>query len=81
MSPRSVTVHVNGVPVTLPEGTTVAAAIAGVTGHFRAAPGGAPRGPFCGMGYCGECRVRIDGVIRLACQTPVSPGLLVETGG
>jgi sarcosine oxidase subunit alpha len=81
MSPSSVTVYVNGIAVTLPGGFTVAAAVARITGHFRYAPGGTPRGPFCGMGYCGECRLRVEGEFRLACQTPLSPGLRVETDG
>jgi sarcosine oxidase subunit alpha len=81
MNPPSVTVFVNGRAVTLPEGSTVAAAVASVTGFFRPRPGGSPHGPFCGMGYCGGCRLRVDGVLRLGCQTPLSPGLRVETDG
>jgi predicted molibdopterin-dependent oxidoreductase YjgC len=39
-----------------------------------------PRGLFCGMGVCFDCLVRIDGRANvLACQTPVAPGMCVET--
>ncbi len=77
MNPPSVTVYVDGVAVRLPEGQTVAAAVACVNGQHR--PARAGRGPFCGMGYCGGCRLRIGGEFRLACQTLLSPGLRVET--
>lgn len=40
--------------------------------------GGAPRAPFCGMGACQECRVSIDGIRRLACQTSVRDGMRIQ---
>ena len=37
---------------------------------------GSPRGLFCGMGQCYECRVVIDGVRnQRACITPLKEGL------
>ena len=36
------------------------------------------RGPFCLMGTCYDCLVRIDGETVQACMTPVSDGLVVE---
>jgi predicted molibdopterin-dependent oxidoreductase YjgC len=61
-------------------GETVAVALiaAGVRATRRG-PGGAPRGPFCLMGSCQECAVRIEGLKVLACATPVAQGLVVET--
>jgi sarcosine oxidase subunit alpha len=58
----SVTLTVNGVPVWVPVGTTIAAAVAaaGVT-RFRRSVSGDPRAPLCGMGICFECRVTLDG--------------------
>lgn len=55
--------NVNGRTVTVEDGTTVAAAIvlSGVV-EFRRSTSGEPRGAFCGMGICFECRVTIDGV-------------------
>jgi predicted molibdopterin-dependent oxidoreductase YjgC len=37
------------------------------------------RGMFCLMGSCQECLVMVDGRRVLACQTPVSEGLRIET--
>jgi D-hydroxyproline dehydrogenase subunit gamma len=61
-------------------GETVAGALlaAGVR-TFRRSVRGEPRGYYCGMGVCFECRVRIDGVgNQRACMTPVRPGMQVE---
>ena len=40
---------------------------------------GSPRGAFCMMGVCQECLVRVDGVLRQACLTPVEDGMRVES--
>ena len=40
---------------------------------------GSPRGAFCMMGVCQECLVRIDGMLRQACLTPVEDGMRVES--
>ncbi|WP_205416526.1 2Fe-2S iron-sulfur cluster-binding protein, partial [Escherichia coli] len=37
-----------------------------------------PRAPFCGMGVCQECRVNINGLRRLACQTLCQAGMRIE---
>ena len=61
-------------------GESVAAALlaAGVR-TFRRSVGGEPRGYYCGMGVCYECRVRIDGrANQRACMTAVQPGMRVE---
>ncbi|MFV0275681.1 MAG: (2Fe-2S)-binding protein [Parahaliea sp.] len=40
-----------------------------------------PRGPFCNMGSCFECRVHVDGRgWVLACMSPVETGMVVRTG-
>lgn len=72
---------VNDCPTAVPDGITVAAALA-IAGldYSRNSVTGMPRGPVCGMGVCHECRVSIDGVRRLACQTLVRDGMRVETG-
>lgn len=71
---------VNGRPVTVPAGSTVAAALAlAGLAAFRRSVRGEPRGPLCGMGACHECRVAVDGrAHRLACQTPCRDGMRVE---
>lgn len=77
------TIEVNGRPLAVAPGTTVAAALLNAGEEvFRASAGGAPRGPLCGMGICYECRVEIDGVAhQRACLQAVRPGLRVVTGG
>jgi sarcosine oxidase subunit alpha len=41
---------------------------------------GEPRGIFCGMGICYECRVTINGIPdQLACMTLASDGMQIET--
>ncbi len=78
---ETVTVVVNGVSVTMPEGSMVSAAIlkTGVT-EFRRSVTGEPRGPLCGMGICFECRVTIDGEAHCrSCQTVCKNGMDVRT--
>jgi NADPH-dependent 2,4-dienoyl-CoA reductase/sulfur reductase-like enzyme len=41
---------------------------------LRTTPRGEPRGLYCGMGVCGECRVVVDGVSRRACMTAAAAG-------
>jgi sarcosine oxidase subunit alpha len=80
---ETVTVLVNGVSVTMPAGSMVAAAIlkSGVHG-FRRSVTGELRGPLCGMGICFECRVTIDGEAHCrSCQTVCRNGMDVRTDG
>lgn len=61
-------------------GDTVAAALL-AAGHdwFRETPvSGAARGPFCLMGSCFDCLVKIDGEQMQACMTQVRSGMIVE---
>ena len=79
--PELIRLTVNGTEVSVPAGTTVAAAIllAGET-MFRRSVRGDPRGPLCGMGICFECRVTIDGEPHCrSCQTLCRPGMEVRT--
>lgn len=81
--PDHVALNVNGVPVTVPPGTTVASAILnlGIV-DFRNSVAGEPRAPLCGMGICFECRVTINGEHhRRSCQIPCDEGMEVRTGG
>lgn len=76
-------IRVNGHAVSVPAGTTVAAAVmaAGETA-FRRSARGEPRGPLCGMGICFECRVTIDGVPHSrSCQTVCRPEMEIRTEG
>lgn len=43
---------------------------------------GAPRGIYCNIGHCFECRVTVDGVQgQRACLTPVEQNMKVESRG
>jgi predicted molibdopterin-dependent oxidoreductase YjgC len=81
MSDEMITFVVNGRPLRVRPGTSVAAALVGAGVHaFRRSVTGEPRGPVCGMGVCFECRITVDGVAhRLACQTPCTAGMEVRT--
>ena len=76
-----ISLSVNGVPITVPPGTMVSAAVAlaGVT-RFRRSVTGEPRAPLCGMGICFECRVSINGREHCrSCQAPCENGMEVAT--
>jgi len=71
---------VNGRALRVAVGTSVAAALAlGDDGSSRTSVSGQRRAPLCGMGICQECRVTIDGLRRLACQTLCSEGMQVQS--
>ena len=72
---------VDAEPLRAPEGQSVAAALlrAGAVA-LRESPGGSPRGLYCGIGVCQECRVIVDGQIVRSCVTAVAPGMEVVTG-
>lgn len=71
---------IDGQPLRVAQGTTVAAALMASGDHCaRTSVSGQRRAPLCGMGICQECRVSIDGLRRLACQTLCRDGMQVET--
>ncbi len=79
-APSLVQIVVNGTPLQVPAGTSVAAALAQrAPGTTRTSITGEARGPLCGMGVCHECRVRIHGRTRLACQTVCAEGMSIHT--
>ena len=78
----TVTITVDGCPVTARTGDSIAAAlIAAGIGHCRLTPvSGSPRAPYCMMGVCFDCLVVVDGVgNRQGCLVPVAEGMRVET--
>lgn len=80
-SQQQLALTVNGVSVRVPEGTSVAAAIAVAGAPCRISVDGEPRGPLCGMGICMECRASVDGVDHVrTCQLPARDGMTVVTG-
>jgi len=76
----SVTLTVNGLPLSVPAGATVAVAVVMAGGACRTSVSGEPRGPLCGMGVCFECRVAINGVPHCrSCQIVCQSGMDVRT--
>ena len=74
------TVTVNGAPVVVPTGVTVAVAMIMAGQACRISVSGEARGPFCGMGICFDCRVVIDGNPHVrSCQVLCEPGMAVAT--
>ncbi|MEW9670422.1 (2Fe-2S)-binding protein [Ammoniphilus sp. 3BR4] len=65
------------------EGETIAAALLahGVRTLRSHEEKKTPRGIYCNIGHCFECRVKVDGksVVR-SCLTPVTNGMSVESG-
>ncbi|MGA3027889.1 MAG: 2Fe-2S iron-sulfur cluster-binding protein [Bryobacteraceae bacterium] len=79
--PDGIEVAVNGRPVWVAPGTSVAAAIA-LAGFAacRTSITGEPRAPLCGMGICFECRASVDGEAHVrTCQVLSKPGMVIVT--
>jgi len=78
----TVAVTLNGQPLQVPPGSSVAAALlaAGVK-RFRNSPvSGEARAPYCMMGVCFECLLEIDGVPnRQGCLVPLQAGMAIRT--
>jgi aerobic-type carbon monoxide dehydrogenase small subunit (CoxS/CutS family) len=74
-------VIVDGAPLRAPAGQSLAAALlASGRSVLRTSPGGSPRGLYCGIGVCQECRVVVDGEVVRSCVTPLRAGMRVSTG-
>jgi len=77
---KTVTIYVEGNPVTANEGESVAAAVlkAGVRPTRTTATSGSGRAPYCMMGVCFECLMEINGKPNIqACMTEVHEGMNV----
>lgn len=78
---RKVRVSVDGAVLECRESDSVAAALfaANVLACRDTAVSGTARGPYCMMGVCYDCLVRIDGrPNQQACMTRVRDGMTVE---
>jgi sarcosine oxidase subunit alpha len=71
---------VDGLPVDLPAGALLTAALGRPPVAGRSLAGG-PRGPLCGMGQCFECQLQVDGRQALACLTRAVAGMVVVRDG
>lgn len=83
---EAVDIVVDGRAVSARAGDTVAVALwADGQKALRTSRTGQPRGMYCGIGHCFECRLNIEteaggqADVR-SCLTPVSSGLRVATG-
>lgn len=78
---RNLAIKVNGKPMEVPMGATVAAAILLAGAASRTSVRGEPRQPLCGMGICYECRAQVDGLPhQRTCQMVCRAGMEVVTG-
>jgi predicted molibdopterin-dependent oxidoreductase YjgC len=77
---QTLTIHINGQPVEVPAGSTIAAALLQAGALSRVSVHGEPRQPLCGMGICYECRAAVDGTShQRTCQILCRPGMQVST--
>jgi D-hydroxyproline dehydrogenase subunit gamma len=75
---ESIVVTVNGKPITVPIGATVAVAVVMAGSACRRSVSGELRSAFCGMGICFECRVKLNGQPhRSSCQIVCQSGMEV----
>jgi hypothetical protein len=75
-----IAVRINGATVSVPTGSTVAAALLNASLHCRRSVTGEARTALCGMGICFECRATVDGQThRRTCQLVCREGMVVET--
>ena len=79
---KTVTIYYNGEPVEALEGEPLAAALmnAGIRSFRTTATRHEPRGIFCAIGRCTDCKMTVDGIPNTrTCVTPVRDGMRVET--
>ena len=76
----TVTITVDGRPLQAAAGQSLAVALWAngiITLGYHSATG-LPRGMYCGIGHCYECRVTVDGTPDVrSCLTPVREGMCV----
>jgi hypothetical protein len=77
-----VVVLIDGAPFEGRQGDSIATVLllTGKIGCRRSFVSGEPRGPYCMMGACFECLVRVDEIDGLqACMIPIRGGMRIET--
>lgn len=75
------TVHitVDGEPVDVRDGQTIAGALLAAGQHSWRSAAGKPRGVFCGIGICQDCLITVNGVEGVrACQRQARDGDRVQ---
>ena len=77
---EDIQVHVNDAALSVPQGCTVAVAIAIAGVACRTSVSGEKRGPLCGMGICFECRATVNGMLHTrTCQLLCEPAMDIRT--
>lgn len=77
----TLTLTINGNPVSVVAGASVAAALLQAGAAARLSVSGEPRSPLCAMGVCMECCATVNGVQHVrTCQLVAQPGMEVVTG-
>jgi len=77
---EKLSITLNGRPITVAAGTTVAAVILQSGSKSRTSVHGEPRQPLCGMGICYECRAQVDGRPHArTCQIVCRAGMEIVT--
>ena len=78
---RTLSITIDGRPITVAAGSTVAAAILQSGSNSRTSVCGEPRQPLCGMGICYECRAQVDGRMhQRTCHIVCREGMEIVTG-
>jgi hypothetical protein len=78
--PDAIEIQLNGKTLAVPEGCTVAVAIAIAGLTCRTSVGGESRGPLCAMGTCFECRATVNGTPHTrTCQLLCEPAMDIRT--
>ncbi|RYM05026.1 (2Fe-2S)-binding protein [Sporolactobacillus sp. THM7-7] len=78
-----VSFHFDGKTYRAYKGDTIASALLanGIRTLRRHESSGSPRGIFCNIGHCFECRVTVNGKEgQRACMTPVKQNMVVQSG-
>lgn len=81
MNAQEISITVNGKPVCIAAGASVAAAVLMADEPCRFSVSGETRAPLCGMGICMECRVTVNGVPhQRSCMLVCASGMEVVSG-
>ena len=78
---KEFTIYFNGKQISAYEGDTVASALManGIRTLRHHEVSGNPRGVYCNIGHCFECRVNADGQTVRACLTPATDGMVIRS--
>lgn len=80
---QTVTFHFNGKTLIGLKDDTIASALLanGIRTLRKHEETGNPRGIYCNIGHCFECRVTVNNVTNVrACLTPIEEGMTIESG-